>query len=207
MFYIHNEKYSFPAGIDFIYRFANQGGLFYTNSEYTGTPCVPNDAQLSELLEDYTSWSKKYNQVHNKELITRLTELQPNKDDLLGVIDSITAAFENNLNKEMYFKSSLGFKVNGDRRTKDNLQDLINYGAETIQYRDYDNINRTLNKSQLNILLMEHIANGNNLYKQKWDLQNQVSIAETFTQLSYINLTFTMADYTSSPLQGDARIR
>ena len=205
MFYINDNLIKPKTEINFIYRF-NVKEIFYSDAEYNSTPYIPNDDEMDKCKSDYLAWSKKYNQTYNKGLIERLTELQPNKDDLLEVIDSITAVFENNLNKNMYFTSSLGFKVNGDRRTKDNLQDLINYGSETIQYRDYDNINRTLNKSQLNILLMEHIANGNNLYKQKWDLQNQVNIAETFTQLSYINLRFTMADYTASPLQGNARI-
>ena len=127
------------------------------------------------------------------------------KQERLNELSREAAAFENNLNTEMYFTSSLGFKVNGDRRTKANLQDLITFfdlqaNDGTLPYRDYDNKNRNLTKQQLQLLLVEHVANGNNLYEQKWAYQNQVSQAKNKDTLKAIKFTFEMADYSKVPL-------
>lgn len=127
------------------------------------------------------------------------------KQERLNELSREAAAFENNLNTDMYFTSSLGFKVNGDRRTKANLQDLIAFfdlqaQNGTLPYRDYDNKDRQLTKEQLQVLLVEHVANGNALYEQKWNYQEQVKKAKTKDAVKAIKFTFEMADYSKLPL-------
>ena len=117
---------------------------------------------------------------------------------------SKAASFENNLNKEMYFTSSLGFRVNGDRRTRSNIEDLITFfDAQavngTVTYRDYDNIDRQVTKEKLQIMLAEHIQNGNNLYQQKWNMEAELEAITTQEELDAFEINFVMKDYTEEP--------
>lgn len=121
------------------------------------------------------------------------------KEKMLSALSAEADKFEQNLNKDMYFTSSLGFKVNGDRRTKDNLQDLISTftarGSDTVAYRDYDNQTQNLTLEQLKVLLSEHLQNGFNLYEQKWAKQELINAAKTKKALGKISLTFAMMDF------------
>ena len=119
---------------------------------------------------------------------------------------SKAASFEQNLNKEMYFTSSLGFKVNGDRRTRSNLEDLITYfdaqatgEPKTVAYRDYDNVDRLVTKAQLQVMLAEHIQNGNELYQQKWAMEAELEAITAQEELDNFEIVFVMKDYTSEP--------
>lgn len=120
----------------------------------------------------------------------------------LKELDDISATFERSLNKNMYFTSSLGFKCNGDRRTKDNIQDLITFfdlqaQNNAVQYRDYDNQERSLTKEQLQILLIEHVANGQNLYKQKWNYETVINNSNDRDELNNIKIEFKMTDFSA----------
>ena len=121
------------------------------------------------------------------------------KSRMLAQLSAEADKFEQTLNKEMYFTSSLGFKVNGDRRTKDNLQDLISTftarGVETVAYRDYDNQNQDLTLEQLKVLLAEHLQNGFSLYEQKWEKQEQINAAKSKEDLGKISLDFVMQNF------------
>lgn len=164
--------------------------------------------QVVELREKFEERQRQFYAAESAkeyEQMVNAMSLAEFKDARLRELSRAAAAFENNLNTEMYFTSSLGFKVNGDRRTKANLQDLITFfdlqaNDGTLPYRDYDNKNRNLTKQQLQLLLVEHVANGNNLYEQKWAYQNQVSQAKTKDAVKAIKFTFEMADYSKVPL-------
>lgn len=164
--------------------------------------------QVVELREKFEERQRQFyaaEAAKEYEQMVNAMPLDEFKNMRLRDLSRQTSAFENNLNTEMYFTSSLGFKVNGDRRTKANLQDLINFfdlqaNDGTLPYRDYDNKNRNLTKQQLQLLLVEHVANGNNLYEQKWAYQNQVSQAKTKDAVKAIKFTFEMADYSKVPL-------
>ena len=117
---------------------------------------------------------------------------------------SKSASFENNLNKEMYFTSSLGFKVNGDRRTKSNIQDLIasfdimaTGEPKTVAYRDYDNIERLVTKSQLEIMYQEIVSAGLSLYQEKWRLEQELEQITTIEDLENFEIEFKMADFSN----------
>lgn len=111
----------------------------------------------------------------------------------------VTALFENNLNKDMYFTSSLGFRVNGDRRTRSNIEDLIRFSpAFPVQYRDYDNIFQKVTKDHLETMLQEHITNGFNLYQQKFSYESQIQECTTIEEVNAIKIEFEMMDFSKS---------
>lgn len=125
-------------------------------------------------------------------LQTQLKEIDFKKDvlpdDLLQTIKSkrllelteLGRKYDNELvNTDMVINSSLGFKVNADLRSQNNLRGLIDFmtDTETTSYIDYDNKAHDLSKSQLETLLKELVLNGSNLYKQKWSYSKQIENA------------------------------
>ena len=115
----------------------------------------------------------------------------------LEELQKISDAFENNVNKKMWFVSSVeGYYINGDRRTRSNIQDLIDFSeSEPIVYRDYLNIERELTKDQLRIMLKEHILNGQNLYKQKWIMLEEINACTTIEEVKNIDILFKMTNF------------
>lgn len=144
-------------------------------------------------------------------LQTQLKEIDFKKDvlpdDLLQAIKSkrllelteLGRAYDNELvNTDMVINSSLGFKVNADLRSQNNLRGLTDFmtDTETASYIDYDNKAHDLSKSQLEILLKELVLNGSNLYKQKWNYSKQIENAtnsDDDTLLQEFN--FTMLNF------------
>jgi len=96
----------------------------------------------------------------------------------------------------MIFKSSLGFTVDGDARSRDNLSGLINIGVEPVSFRDHDNGDHSLTLDNLRTLLKEAQMNGAMLYQQKWKLQAKIESAKSLKALKAIEIVFKMADFT-----------
>lgn len=145
--------------------------------------------QLKKGVCDFYGWEKG-------ECLLTVDELRAK---LMGELETTAASFEENLNKAMYFTSSLGFKVNGDRRTRSNIEDLIAMlpDDETkVSYRDYDNENRELTRPQLQVMIKEHLANGLDLYEQKWAKQAALKAAKSKKALKAVDLSFSFKDYT-----------
>lgn len=137
---------------------------------------------------------------HEEARISSLS-LEDYIQERLKDLDRVVAPFEDNINKDMYFTSSLGFRVNGDRRTSDNIQYLImrfdaNAQDGHVLYRDYDNNNQLVTKEQLNTMLAEHADNGLNLYQQKWKYEEEIEAAVDKDSLKKMEFTFTMSDFT-----------
>ena len=95
----------------------------------------------------------------------------------------------------MTFKSSLGFVVDGDARSRDNLSGLINIGVEPVAFRDHDNGDHQLSLNDLRTLLKEAQMNGAMLYQQKWALQAKIESAKSRKALKAVEIKFTMADF------------
>ena len=96
----------------------------------------------------------------------------------------------------MFFKSSLGFSVDGDARSRDNLSGLINIGVEPVAFRDHDNVDHSLNLADIETLLREARKNVALLYQQKWQIQEAIRKCGTLDALKAIEIRFTMADFT-----------
>ena len=95
-----------------------------------------------------------------------------------------------------FFKSSLGFSVDGDARSRENLDGLINIGQEPVAFRDHDNGDHSLTLDNLKTLLKEAQMNGAMLYQQKWQMQAKIESAKSLKALKAIEIVFKMADFT-----------
>ena len=122
-----------------------------------------------------------------------LDELKSKK---LSELTAITSKFDNQLvNNEMIIKSSLGFSINADLRSQNNLRGLIAVGAEPVNFMDATNSSQSLTLEQLNVLLNECAQNGQHLYLLKWHYREQIEQAKTKEDLNAIKFEFTMKDF------------
>ena len=111
-------------------------------------------------------------------------------------VENATAGFDaERKDSGMTFKSSLGFTVDGDARSRDNLSGLINIGQEPVAFRDHDNGDHQLSLNDLRTLLKEAQMNGAMLYQQKWAMQAKIESAKSPKALKAIDIKFTMADF------------
>ena len=118
------------------------------------------------------------------------------KSEKLAELTSITSKFDNQLvNNEMIINSSLGFKINADLRSQNNLRGLIAVGVEPVNFVTADNSIQSLSLEQLNILLNECAQNGQHLYLLKWQYREQIEQAKTVDELNAIKFNFTMKDF------------
>lgn len=112
-------------------------------------------------------------------------------------VENATAGFDaERKDSGMTFKSSLGFVVDGDARSRDNLSGLINIGVEPVAFRDHDNGAHSLTLDNLRLLLKEAQMNGAMLYQQKWQIQSAIEKCGTLEELRAIEIVFRMADFT-----------
>ena len=111
-------------------------------------------------------------------------------------VENATAGFDaERKDSGMTFKSSLGFTVDGDARSRDNLSGLINIGQEPVSFRDHDNGDHSLTLDNLKTLLKEAQMNGAMLYQQKWQMQAKIENAKSLKALKAVEIKFTMADF------------
>ena len=111
-------------------------------------------------------------------------------------VENATAGFDaERKDSGMTFKSSLGFVVDGDARSRDNLSGLINIGREPVSFRDHDNGDHSLTLNDLRTLLKEAQMNGAMLYQQKWAMQKAIGACKSVKALKAVEIKFTMADF------------
>ena len=118
------------------------------------------------------------------------------KSEKLSELTAITSKFDNQLvNTDMIIKSSLGFTINADLRSQNNLRGLITVGVEPVNFVTADNSVKSLTLEQLNVLLNETAQNGQHLYLLKWQYREQIKQAKTKEDLNAIKFEFTMKDF------------
>ena len=149
---------------------------------------VPDNFSIDYVLERFIpiEWAKSDSEKTLEEL----------KEDKLDELTAITSKFDNRLvNNEMIVKSSLGFSINADLRSQNNLRGLIAVGVEPVNFVDSENVSHSLSIEQLNTLLNECALNGQNLYLQKWSYKSQIENATTVEELNSIEFNFEMKDF------------
>ena len=122
--------------------------------------------------------------------------LTEKKQDKLRELSRYADRFEQNKCDEMYVVSSLGFRANADRRSLQNVSNLIDIG-EATQFKDYDDQFHLLGVQDLETLAMEIKKNGSNLYSQKFTMQYQIANCQTESEVENFTIQFSMMDFSN----------
>ena len=145
---------------------------------------------MGEIPND---WEELTKEEYDKHFEKTLDEL---KSEKLAELTAITSKFDNQLvNTDMTIKSSLGFSINADLRSQNNLRGLIAVGIEPVNFVTADNSVQSLSLEQLNVLLNECALNGQSLYLQKWTYKSQIEQTKTVEELNKIVFNFEMKDF------------
>lgn len=94
----------------------------------------------------------------------------------------------------MFVTSSLGFKINADHKSQDNIRGLIALNTPTA-FKDFDNQFHQVSVDDLNTMLAECYANGASLYQQKFNMELQISQLQDVEEVDNYPIVFTMADF------------
>ena len=170
----------------------NVGDIFTDDEFYTERAqfCNENGYFIQEI-EPLDNGTRQFQICAPKE--KTLSEL---KSEKLSELASITSKFDNQLvNTDMIIKSSLGFSINADLRSQNNLRGLIAIGIEPVNFVTADNSVKSLTLEQLNVLLNECALNGQSLYLQKWGYKAQINACTTKEELAAITFEFKMKDF------------
>ena len=116
------------------------------------------------------------------------------KAERLAEISFFADAFEQMKCDAMYVTSSLGFRVNADRRSLQNVENMVSLG-ESQQFKDYDNTFHYLSAEELKVIAHEIILNGLNLYSQKFAMQQQIASATDYDTVVNFKVDFQMMDF------------
>lgn len=142
------------------------------------------DEEQQEQEDQHQQAQEEYNKFENRQA-RALTQLN---DD-----------FET-AKQRAYIKSSLGFTIDANQTANENITGLlVTIGeTETIQFCDYYNKFRELNKTQLQILQTELITNAQSLYQQKWQYRHAIEDCVDNEGLDAVLATieFTYMDFT-----------
>lgn len=125
--------------------------------------------------------------------------LQEAKDEKIAELKTKANAFEQNVCKDMVIQSSLGYPMDADRRSQQNVLGQITImeasQLETIGYRCGDNVTRDFTAAQLKTLYTEMLLNGQHLYNQKWVYEQAIDSAETVDAVKEMAIDFKMMDF------------
>lgn len=100
--------------------------------------------------------------------------------------------YENELvNSNIHIHSDLGFEINADIRSQNNVRALITLlessDAETISYKDYNNENHDLTLDQLKSILFEMCNYVNYIYKKRWESKKKIEDAKSIDEILAID--------------------
>ena len=94
----------------------------------------------------------------------------------------------------MYLTSSVGYRINADHKSQDNIRGLIALG-QPCAFKDFDNVfHADTSIDDLNTMLTECYANGASLYQQKFAYEARVNAAKSAEDLNF-DVIFSMADF------------
>ena len=163
--------------------------------------------EVRKLFEDLTKDSTEYRIHRDEETLAQSVEKIPEKtfDEVKAEkereLSSKASAFEQTVCKSMVIKSSIGYLMDADKRSQENIQGVLTIMRDakttTCSYRCGDNVLRDLTAEQLETVYKEALINGQNLYTQKWQFETQLEACETKEELEALSFDFKMTDFSS----------
>lgn len=166
------------------------GLIFKDNEDYSNKAqwCNENGYYIEEIEKDEEG-NRQFQIKKPKE--PTLEELREKK---LNELSSQASQFEQTENKNMFFTSSLGFRVNADPKAKRNINTLIELQVQT--FRDYDDvIHNNITTQDLETIKREISLNAVNLYNQKWTIEAEINSLETIEAVKNYEIKFKMLNF------------
>lgn len=163
--------------------------------------------ECRKLFEELTKDSTEYRIHRDEETLALSVEKIPEKTfeevkaEKERELSSKASAFEQTVCKSMVINSSIGYLMDADKRSQENIQGVLTImeetGTDTCSYRCGDNVLRDLTTEQLETVYKEALVNGQNLYTQKWQFEAQLEACETKEELEVLSFDFKMTDFSS----------
>ena len=182
--------------------YLNENHQFIYTGEKTIHPNSNIAAIAAEFDEDpsfHTRWintpadsddnvfknNKTISQMNGIGIILMLDEV---KEVYKATLKAFFKQYENELvNSNIHIHSDLGFEINADIRSQNNVRALITLfesnDNKTVSYRDYDNENHDLTLDQLKTLLTEMCTYVNYIYAKKWETKKLIEDAKSIDEL------------------------
>lgn len=186
----------------------------YTSKPISAAECVgisvkhedqcPWAYEMRDLMEKLCKADSEHYRTTRDDDLTLTVEAIPEKtleelrSEKLQALSSESAKYQAWNCKDMYITSSLGFAVNSDQCSQNNISILIGMLPDevtTTNFKIYDNSFKALNKPQLTTLLAECESAGLELYQTKFKLQALINTAKTKEELEAIKIEFVMKDF------------
>lgn len=189
------KNYDFPEGTVFYQELREENGFKWL----CGTIDQPSLADQLGFLENHYNFTELtlkngvfYLKGYEKPDPT-LAELKAQK---LAEIKAVADQYAKYECETMYLTSSVGYRINADHKSQDNIRGLIALG-QPCAFKDFDNVfHADTSIDDLNTMLTECYANGASLYQQKFEYEARVDAAKSAEDL-YFEVTFTMADFSA----------
>lgn len=189
------KTYDFPEGTVFYQEIREEEGYRWLAGVVT-TPetadkygILDNNINMSELIQKNGRLYLKGYEAPDPDL----AELKARK---LAEIKAVADQFAKYECETMYLTSSVGYRINADHKSQDNIRGLIALG-QPCAFKDFDNVfHADTSIDDLNTMLTECYANGASLYQQKFAYEARVTAAESAEDL-YFEVIFSMADFSA----------
>lgn len=111
-------------------------------------------------------------------------------------LENAVRRFDNELvNNDMVVRSSVGFDINADLRSQNNIRGLQAAGIEPVVFMDAHNEPHQVTQADLAIMLKDTVRLGSFLYQTKWRLRAAIESATTIDELNAIEIKFDMAEF------------
>ena len=170
----------------------------WTKSAHTADSLGFLDNHMDESELTFVPYNKEltsgvyYIKGHEKPEST-IEELKARK---LAEIKAVADQYAKYECETMYLTSSVGYKINADHKSQDNIRGLIALG-QPCAFKDFDNVfHADTSIEDLNTMLTECYANGASLYQQKFEYEARVDAAKSAEDL-YFDVIFSMADFSA----------
>lgn len=159
----------------------------YLISKLPQTPIFESDVEINDP-----------NRIVYEDVVKEMS-LEDLKLYKLSELTNVGHQYDANLvNDNMAINTSLGFLINADLRSQNNLQGLINAEVSPVAYSDYNGEIHELTTEDLKTLLKECVLNNQNIYQQKWAYKKQILACPDKDKLQALQFEFEMLDFSSN---------
>lgn len=189
------KTYDFPEGTIFYQKIREEDGYKWL----AGVVTNPESADKYKILDNNINMSElvqKNGRLYLKDYVAPDPELAELKARKLAEISAEAHKYSQYECETMYLTSSIGYRINADHKSQDNIRGLIALG-QPCAFKDFDNVFHTNTSIEdLNTMLTECYANGASLYQQKFEYEARVDAAKSAEDL-YFDVIFSMADFSA----------